>query len=416
MLARSEPTAVRLPSARTGLSRSFLALSDKLNTVAHEYAAVRMAVEDLCTILHAEGGLAFFPSPIDLLLVHYTRRRSAALEEFAALVQRRGERVLELFALEPQRRTHYTGELLLVPVVWKQKTIGLFALDTHGHTLSFSAEVGTINVANHIGAIVGLTAQLRELHRQYSQGQGSDPSRALEEALSFQNRVLPEIPPSSVCGLSIAVHTQAAEYLSGDVFDLILLDRNKIGIAIADVQGKGISAALFGNMLRSTMHFLARESCSTASVVGKLNSIVHKEAIAAQKLCSLFYSVYDPAEKILSYTGSGHVGPMLVRTRTGTTERLCSDGVPVGIDPVQRLRERSALMHEGDILAFFTDGIIERTNEHGERFGEERLAALLQESRHASAEECLSNILHQLDAFSALPLTDDMTLIVAKIL
>lgn len=416
MLARSESTPVRVPSARAGLSRSFLALSDKINTLADEYAVVRGAVEGLCTILHAEGGLAFFPSPIDLLFVHHARRRSGALQQFEVLVQRRGERFLELFALEPQRRIHYAGDLLLVPLLWKQETIGLFAFDTNGHTLSFSAESGMIGVANHVGSIVGLTAQINELHRRYSPGPGNDPSITLEEAASFQKRLLPEIPPSSVCGLNIAVHTQAAEHVSGDAFDLILLDQNKIGITIADVQGKGISAALFANMLRSTMHFLARESFSTVSVVGKLNSILHKEAVATQKLFSLFYGVYDPAEKILSYTGSGHGSPMLVRARTGATERLCSDGIPGGIEPLQRMRERSAFLHEGDVLAFFTDGVIERMNKHGERFGEERLSVLLREFGHGSAEECLRRVLHQLEAFSPLPITDDMTLIVAKIL
>lgn len=401
-----------IPSPRIGTARSFVALSDKLNAASDEYAAVREAVEGLTAILDAHAGLVFFPQPVDLLYSLY-RHQSESFVRFERMVRERGERMLELFAFEPHKRTHEADELLLVPLTWRQKIIGLAAFDRDGRKLPMNAEANLIGLCNHVAAIVGLKAQQA---RMSANAYSPMPLEDLEDAVAVQKSLLPDIPPSSVCGLSIAAHTQAAEHVGGDYFDLILLDHKRIGIAIADVEGKGVSAALFGNMLRSTVHFLARETPSTASVVGKINAILHKEAVASQKLFSLFYAVYDPSVKILSYAGSGHVHPMVLRSREGTVERLHSDGMLIGIEPAQRLRERAALLREGDLLLFFTDGVSDRMNESGEVFGDLRLAELLQRSNGKTVEEILQHILDELGTFTALPCTDDMTLILAKVL
>jgi len=408
-LTRAKPRVNGIPSTHIATARSFVALSDKLNSLHEEYAAVREAVTGLTHLLDAHAGLVFFPQPIDMLYSLY-RHPSASFVQFERMARDRGERMLELFALEPHKRTHEAGGLLLVPFVWRQKTIGLAAFDREGRKLPMNAEVGLISICNHLAAIIGLKAQ----HDRVAPGALS--ANELEEAAVVQKSLLPEIPPSSICGLSIAAHTQAAEHVGGDYFDLILFDQKKIGIVVADVQGKGVPAALFGNMLRSTVHFLARETPSTASVVGKINTILHKEAVASQKLFSLFYAVYDPSVKMLSYTGSGHVQPMLIRAHDGAVERLHSDGVPIGIHPVQRLGERSALMYEGDLLVFFTDGVTERVNEASEVFGENRLAEVLQRSRDTSVEECMQKVLDELNNFSSLSPADDMTLVLAKVL
>ncbi len=377
-----------------------------------EYAAVREAVDGLTALLDGHAGLIFFPLPVDLLYSLY-RHESESLARFERVVRERGERILEVFGLEPHKRTHEADRLLLVPLIWRRKTIGLAAFDRDGRKLPMHTEANLIGLCNHITAIVGLKAEQAQ--------RAADASAIVaredwEDAVAVQKSLLPEIPPSNVCGLSIAVHTQAAEHVGGDYFDLLLLDQNKIGIAIADVEGKGVSAALFGNMLRSTVHFLARETPSTAAVVGRINAILHKEAVASQKLFSLFYAVYDPSAKILSYTGSGHVHPMLLRSREGTVERLHSDGILIGIEPVQRLHERAALVQEGDLLLFFTDGVTDRMNESGEVFGDLRLADLLQRNNGNTAEECMQGVLDALGAFTGLPCTDDMTLILAKVL
>ncbi len=409
-LTRTLHRADGIPSARIGTARSFVALSDKLNAAADEYAAVREAVEGVTAILEAHAGLMFFPPPVDLLYSLY-RHPSESFARFERMVRERGERMIELLALEPHKRTHEVDGLLLVPLSWGQRTIGLAAFDRDGRKLPMNAEANLIGLCNHIAAIVGLMAQ------QAHAGASSTMSlETLEDVVAVQKSLLPDIPPSNVCGLSIAVHTQAAELVGGDYFDLILLDQKKIGIAIADVEGKGVSAALFGNMLRSTVHFLARETHSTASVMRKINTILHKDALASQKLFSLFYAVYDPSVKILSYTGSGHVHPMVLRSQGGMVERLHSDGMLIGIEPVQPLRERSALVHEGDLLLFFTDGVTDRMNERGEAFGDLRLAELLRRCSGKPVEESMQCILHDLEAFTSLPYADDMTLVLAKVL
>jgi sigma-B regulation protein RsbU (phosphoserine phosphatase) len=189
-----------------------------------------------------------------------------------------------------------------------------------------------------------------------------------------------------------------------------------MGIVIADVEGKGVSAALFSNMLRSTVHFLTRETPSAAAVLSKLNAIFHKEGELRQKLFSMFYAVYDACDKIMTYSGWGHVRPVVISSKNGVCERLCSDGTLVGASTHLRSVERSIQLYEGDLVAFFTDGLIDHANGAGEHFGEQRLTQILTAHTNESLEEILQEIKQQLSAFSPLPGADDATILVIRIL
>ena len=396
-------------SSRVNKARSLAALSDKLNTLKDEYQIARSAVDGLLSALGATAGLLMVRFPSDLVYAKHTLR-SESLAGFERTLKARGDKVLSLFALESYKRMHKSDGLLLIPLLWQGKIIGVFAFDCAGKEFSAQDIDPFLSVCNQVAALFGMREQ-----RSFVESLRPDDVRPddIERAIAVQQSLLPAVPSLS-CGLSIATHTQAAEYVGGDYFDLILVGEQKIGVVIADVEGKGVSAALFGNLLRTTVQFLTRESPSTASVVGKINTILHKEASTSHKLFTLFYAVFDASTKWLTYTGSGHVNPVVIRS-TGEVEHLVSEGMPIGIEPRQRFTERSLQLAAGDLAVYFTDGVIDCTDAHGSVFGEERLIRILEASRHETVDCILEKVQAAMSEFIQAQPSDDLTIIVTKV-
>jgi hypothetical protein len=401
-------TGKSIPSAHNSKVRAFLALSDIINTSNDDHAILRQVLAGLSSIVGARAGLLM--ASTEYLCSEY-RHPSDRLLQFERALRQRDEKILSLFAIEGVQRFNYADGLLLVPLLWRQNTIGLFAFDLDGKKLVPSDKLILHSLSNQVAAVFGPKIESSKRLSGVMVGQMD-----IGNAVAVQQSLLPTIPPERTCGLSIATHTLAADHIGGDYFDLILVDQKKMGIVIADVEGKGVSAALFSNMLRSTVHFLTRETPSTSAVVGKINSILHKEAAALRKLFTLFYAVYDPTEKILQYTGSGHVPPILIRAKGKEAERLRSDGTPIGIRPVQHLSERSVRLSTGDVVAFFTDGLSEHLNETGHVFSEQRVVRILQENKSEPVETIMNRLLAELSRFSSRQPLDDVTIILAKVL
>jgi sigma-B regulation protein RsbU (phosphoserine phosphatase) len=399
------PRKAESQSLRVGKTRALVELSREINMLDDDYARLQLVVQKLMAILDARAGLLW---DADAEIVHVRHQRhSARIQEFErALREQRAEVTI--------RYNNPTIQLedgvMVLPLVWRHRTVGAIALDREGKILTAQEELGVIIIANQLAAIIGLRSRrTRTTEAAPSQAQ-------MDDAAEVQRSLLPPIPPVHISRLAIATHTQPAEFVGGDYFDLILLDKNKMGIVIADVQGKGVPAALFGNLLRSTVNFLTRETPSTAAVMGKINTILHGEFHSPRKLFSMFYAVYDPANKSVTYTGSGHVSPMVVRIADGTIERLCSDGMVIGAQPAQRFTERTLALAQGDVVAFFTDGIIECRNQAQEMFGEERLGDILRARKTETVEQIVDAVLADVSAFSPPPFADDLTLIVTKVL
>ncbi len=390
---------------RPSKARALGELSREINMLDENYPRVQLVVEKLMGILEARAGL-LWDAEAELVHVRH-ERHSPRIQEFERTLR---EQRTDVTARYKSPTIHLEDGVMVLPLVWRHRTLGAIALDREGKMLTPQEELGVVLLANQLAAIIGLRSQRVRMST-------ASPSQAqMDDAAEVQRSLLPPIPPVHVSRLAIATHTQPAEFVGGDYFDLILLEKNKMGIVIADVQGKGVPAALFGNLLRSTVNFLTRETPSTAAVMGKVNSILHGEAHVPPKLFSLFYAVYDPEHKLLTYTGSGHVSPIVVRMADGTIERLCSDGLVIGAQPVQRFTERTLALAQGDIVAFFTDGITECRNNAQEMFGEERLGDVLRARKTETVEEIVDAVLQEISAFSPPPFADDITLIVTKVL
>lgn len=390
---------------RLSAAKRFVELSREINLLEEDYARLQIVVERLMLILDARAGLLW---DADAEIVHVRHQRhSPRIHEFERALRERRTEIADRYT---SPAIHLENGVMIMPLLWHQRTVGLIALDREGRMLTPQEELGLITIANQLAAIIGLRSQRVAV---------SDvaPSQAqMHDAAEVQRSLLPPIPPVHISRLAIATHTQPAEFVGGDYFDLILLEKNKMGIVIADVQGKGVPAALFGNLLRSTVNFLTRETPSTAAVMGKIDTILHGESQSPRKLFSMFYAVFDSANKSLTYTGSGHVSPLVVRATDGTIERLSSEGMVIGAQPAQRFTERTLALAQGDIVAFFTDGITECRNQAQEMFGEERLGSILRAQRNETVEQIVDAVLVGVAAFAPPPFADDLTLIVTKVL
>lgn len=246
----------------------------------------------------------------------------------------------------------------------------------------------------------------------------------LEIAREVQEQLYPkEIP--SMKTVRLTAFWQSARIVSGDYFDYQRLGEDKLVLAIGDVAGKGISAALLMATIQSAMrmelHGSLRmaapggaivHSLSSARVVSDLNQQLHQNT-PTEKFATFCFGVYDETTGLFTYTNAGHLPPILVHN--GAATRLNVDGMVVGAFPFATYDESQVQLQRGDLLVFFTDGITEPENEYGEMFGEDRLAEMFVKNADRPEQEIIAAVMEAVRQWSILPeRQDDMTLLVAR--
>jgi sigma-B regulation protein RsbU (phosphoserine phosphatase) len=245
----------------------------------------------------------------------------------------------------------------------------------------------------------------------------------LEIASEVQNQLHPKALPQ-IRSLRLASVCHPARMVSGDYFDYQEIDEHRLALAIGDVAGKGISAALLMATLQSALRCRLRLCMeangvngggglpSPSRLVADLNVHLHAST-SPEKYATFFFSAYDDTTGVLTYTNAGHLPPMLVRN--GAVERLETNGTVVGAFPFVEYEESRLELRRGDLLVFFTDGVTEPENAYGEMFGEERLAELLRRNAALGEEEILTAVTDAVREWTSSPeLQDDMTLLVAR--
>ncbi len=265
-----------------------------------------------------------------------------------------------------------------------------------------------------------LRARVRAIFRQ--QGLLAEGGRLDQEvriAANVQQRLFPQVQPP-LATLDYAGYCHPAHRVSGDYYDFLDLAPGKLGLLVADVAGKGISAAL----LMASMHACIRthapafgERCG--NVVTEVNALLYG-ATDPDRFATLFYGAYDDANRRLTYSNAGHEPALLVRAganRQPAYVRLEAQTPPVGIFPTLPAVQSRVEMEPGDWLAIFSDGIPEALDENDEEFGCERLLDILMGNRRRSAGEMRDALLGEVVKFSdGRPQSDDLTLIVARAL
>ena len=230
----------------------------------------------------------------------------------------------------------------------------------------------------------------------------------LQQARDIQRRLLPkEIP--QLPEFAIAGAWEPARIVGGDYYDVIPLSKDKLAICIADVAGKGISAALLMANVQAAVRAFAAKDVPPWRVCAQINSVLCTNT-APEKFVTLFYGVLDARTRMLQYTNAGHPRPMLIR-ESGKITHLENGGALLGVFPDWKYEDSMVQLARGDLLLLFTDGITEATAPSGEEFGEQRLVLAIETANELSLPDLQTYILGIVKEFCNSPMGDDATLL-----
>jgi serine phosphatase RsbU (regulator of sigma subunit)/DNA-binding GntR family transcriptional regulator/AraC-like DNA-binding protein len=239
----------------------------------------------------------------------------------------------------------------------------------------------------------------------------------LEGAKDVQRAFFPPSTLAIPC-LSCEAFYQPAQDIGGDYYDFLPLQGERWGIAIGDVSGKGIGAALIMASLQASLRAQALHSHSDLStLLGDVNQLVYGSS-PTHFFATLFYAEYHSATRRLRYVNAGHNPPIVLRPGDGRCEifHLDAGSMPVGISSDAQFKTTTFQLHVGDVLIAYTDGITEVQDRQGEFWGEERFEQLLGTCGGAMAKEIVERILDEVSGFAdGQPQGDDMTLVVMKV-
>lgn len=235
--------------------------------------------------------------------------------------------------------------------------------------------------------------------------------RELALGKEIQKRLLPE-PPRGVPGTEIAATSVACFEVSGDSFDFLELPSGDLGLAIADVSGKGVAAALVMSSLQAALRVAAPLDERPVRLAARLDALI-RDLAGGRKYVTLFFGFYSPATGRLRYVNAGHNPPLVLRD--GGVSTLASTGVPIGLVPAPAWREAEVVLEPGASLVLFTDGLTEATSPEDEEFGNERFQALASSLAGRPATELIAGLLEGVTAFEAgSPPADDKTLVIVR--
>ncbi|MBZ5595346.1 MAG: SpoIIE family protein phosphatase [Acidobacteriia bacterium] len=252
----------------------------------------------------------------------------------------------------------------------------------------------------------------------------------IEIAREVQSQLFPRAAPAMKT-LELTGVCHPARMVSGDYYDFMRLGEANLALAVGDVAGKGISAALLMATIQSAMraqltagmpvHAVAASGSadgkanaafSAADLVSQLNKQVYANT-SPEKYATFYFGLYDDDSRMLTYTNAGHLPPILMRD--GQAERLEVTGTVVGAFPFAVYEEKKVELRRGDLLVAFTDGIVEPENEYGEAYGEDRLIDLLARYGHRESKEIIARVMETVEQWTGTSeLFDDMTIVVAR--
>lgn len=230
-------------------------------------------------------------------------------------------------------------------------------------------------------------------------------------AAQVQNSLLKTKVPNFE-GLDIGMLTVPAKRMSGDYIYFLEGAQSQACVAVADVIGKGIPAALCMSIIKFGMDSMQYENASPGIVLEVVNRIV-EDSIDDSMFISMFYGKYDTEKSTFSYASAGHEPALLYRAREGRFVELDAKGLLLGVQRIVQYEERAIQLDEGDFIAIMTDGVTETRTEEG--FIEEHLIrSILASAKDESAQKIADVVYQQLGQMQNFQLSDDFTIVVFK--
>jgi serine phosphatase RsbU (regulator of sigma subunit) len=319
--------------------------------------------------------LPFAPNELDALAAWAAAHRPERLDEIRALAT--------------------AGVHLAVPLRTRSEILGVLLLGGRAERTGFSAhEKQVMRACADQFALMIENARLTD--RVVEQ---ETLRRDIALASDVQRRLLPDAPPRTASADFAAVSVPARR-IGGDYYDFVELRDRELGIALADVSGKGVAAALIMSVVQASLRIISSEGgVSAPRLVARMNEFVYRST-PASKYATFFYAQFDEQRRQLRYVNAGHNAPYLLRAGRASPdnpavpeiEQLSVGGTVVGMFPEMGYEEATVELFPGDVLFAFTDGVPEAHNPDNEEFGEERLQQLLRQTAHLPADEISARI------------------------
>jgi sigma-B regulation protein RsbU (phosphoserine phosphatase) len=304
---------------------------------------------------------------------------------------------------------------LVVPLMVQDRCIGVFDLESPELEAFKKSDIQVLTLLASQAAVAIENARLYQTIR-------ANEVR-LEKEIRFAQRVqtalLPTELPKRFKGVDVAARFEPAYELGGDFYDFLTPEPQSLVLAVGDVSGKGVPAALYsafaGELVRSRT-FRRRytsDRSSPAGVLASMNTILHERQLE-QYYCTLCYALFDLKRRSVTFANSGL--PYPVRCSGETAAQIVLPGVPLGSFAGSVYDEVSFELLAGDVYVFCTDGVFETTDQRGREFGVERLAQLVLDSRKLPARAIVESVFAAVTDFRGeLPVRDDMTVVALRI-
>ena len=310
--------------------------------------------------------------------------------------------------------TNYTdlqkfGIELIVPMQLQGETKGLILLGKRGSDSEYSE--ADIEYIYSVGSLAIVSIENQRLFKEALEKQKLEED--LEIAHDIQKNLLPhKIPQFS--NFDVVANTVFSKQVGGDYYDVITLDENNFSIAIADVSGKGVSAALMMANLQAFLKTICKQGMQIDEATGLINDLI-TENTTEGKFITFFWAIIENDSKQMLYVNAGHNHPLLISK--GKIKKLDKGGIILGVMKTMIPYSSEKLqLEKDDVIVLYTDGVSEAMNQNGEEFSDERLEKLSLSLAEKSAAEISSAIQNEVSKFAySMVQSDDITLMVIKV-
>jgi sigma-B regulation protein RsbU (phosphoserine phosphatase) len=378
-------------------------LSERIGTVLGEDAIAELVLEDAATVLGAHGGEVWLKRGAAIVL--------AAHRETPSRPEPDSPIVSALTSGTTWVREGATGADARAAIALPDgpgSFLGVLVL--RGRPEGRGYLTGEIKL---LSAIAALTAAFIRNERLVEKARIADARRREDEiARQVHRGLLPRHDPL-FAGLDISGGFRAAEGVGGDYYGYVAMPDGSLGMAIADVSGHGVGAALYMATAKGALHSEARELLSPAEVLCRVNEVLASDFSAADMFVTFVFARFLPDGRRIVWSNAGHNPPLLLRP-SGEVERLKPCGPALGIVAGTRWRDVDQRFEPGDILLLYTDGVVEARDAHGRFFAIEGLVEAARRPAR-SATEIRENILEALALHTpTVAPQDDVTLVVVR--
>lgn len=271
--------------------------------------------------------------------------------------------------------------ILCVPLLLKGRCLGVIYVDNRLQAGLFTPD--DLELLTSIASSAAIALDNARLY-QVALEKGR-MERELQMARQVQASLLPRETPL-IPGWQVAAWWQPARQVSGDFYDFLVDGPDRIAVVIGDVADKGMPAALFMTLTRSTIRATLAQHCEPAECIAQVNRLLCDDADNGM-FVTVLYGELNPVTSELVYVCAGHYPPLWYRAAEDRLTGLESTGMALAVHPWGPFEQRRVQVSPGDMLVFYTDGVIDATNERIEEFGHDRLHQVLFDHRRESADD-----------------------------